>query len=377
MQRPLRLLGLVLVGAMAAGVVACSGGDDDSPKGGTGGSGATGGGSSTGGTSGGTCGPVSAEFPGKCALGADSLCCDTTLPVLTVTKSGQQVAPDWSCITGAGGAGGAAGSGAGGAAGSGAAGAAGGPQRIFVVKDFLTGNAVPDLDVDLYEGDHIYGQTPFASGTTKGPESGGPAELNDGELFFPTPAASVIAYHVHAKPNVAKEFYGFGDRMFAPPRRIEGTTIRPSDYATLATAVANAYPGTTPGWTPPAGYGIVAAPIRDCDDDDLRGARFVLVDGDTGKPLPAGNCDTDARYIYSDADVPQPKCTFSHPKQSLGVVINVPPNTDAATAAHKYKLQFWGRISESDAEPVLFMEQEVEVFADAVTVYQLLPNVRR
>ncbi len=376
--------GIALAAALALGAFSCSSGGSKKSNG-SGGSGGAGGLSS--------CGPTASGFNGSCAPGAPPECCAATIPVMQVRINNALVAPDWSCIgigtpkdAGAGGSGGSAGTdaGAGGAsgadagtdAGGGSAGASadGGPppnSNVFEVENFGADGLVADVDVDLFSGDGIVGKTPFFSGTTKGPSTpNAPAELNNGQLYFPHPSNPILAYHVKAKVGVAQNFYGFFEVVPPPPGKVSGATVSPSLYQQLATFAV-----PIPGWTPPTDLGIVTAPIRDCSDDDVGGALFKLIDGATGKEVQSGTCARDPRFIYFDGSTPNTKCQYSDYRQALSLVVNAPTNTDGANKGHVYKIQFFGRLRASDAQPVMFAEKSVEIFPNAVNVYEIKPNV--
>ena len=412
MSRKLGIIGIALASVLALGAFSCSSSNKNKNNTSAGGAGGAGGASS--------CGPTTTGFTGDCKAGAPQQCCAASLPVMTVRKNNQQVAPDWSCIgigsAGGGGAGGSAGSGgAGGSAGSGGAGGSagsagstgadagvggsdagtagsggsdagtagsggsagassdGGPppnQNIFEVENFGSSGLVADVDVDLFEGDSIVDKTPFFSATTKGPSSGGPAELNNGQFYFPHPSSPIISYHVKAKPGTAKDFVGFGYEVPAPPGKVQGATVSPSLYTQLTTFAV-----PLPGWTPPKDLGIVTAPIRDCNGDDVGGAEFKLIDGTTGKQVQAGSCARDPRFIYFDSEYPNPKCQFTDYRQALMLVVNAPTNTTGADKGHVYKVQFFGRLRDTDKTPVMFAEKSVEIFPDSVNVYEIKPNV--
>lgn len=392
MSRTPGIIGVVLVGVLSLAAFSCSsGGNKD--KGGTAGAGGTGGSSS--------CGTqTTSGFTGDCKPGAPQQCCATDLPVMQVRTNNQLVAPDWSCIgigspKGAGGSGGSAGSsgsdagvagsdagvggmgsdaGAAGSGGSaGAGGSDGGPppnMNVFEVENFGADGLVADVDVDLFEGDSVVDKTPFFTGTTKGVDTPGPAELNYGQLYFPHPSSPILSYHVKAKPGIAKDFVGFGYEVPAPPGKVQGATVSPQLYNQLATFAV-----TLPGWTPPDDLGIVTAPIRDCNGDDVGGALFKLIDGKTGQEVQPGTCARDPRFIYFDGSTPNTKCQYSDYRQALMLVINAPTNVSGADKGHVYKVQFFGRLRSSDTKPVMFAEKSVEIFPNSVNVYEIKPNV--
>lgn len=385
MTRSLKLFGLALFGALA--FTASCGGDDGG--GDDTGTGATGGGG-TGGSGGGTCN-ATLGFPGTCKTGADEECCATTLPVLRKRdKDDNLIAPDWSCIGigaamgGTGGTGGTtdagadAAAGAAGAATGGAAGTDGGTsQNKFEVTDFSNSNPVADIEVELYEGDSIFGKQPFHTDFTKGTSNHtDDSTLNVGQFYFPHPAFSVLSYRVKEKPGTsgAKEFVGFGYDIPAAPGKVEGNTLSPSTYAQLANYVVPIV-----GWSPPTDLAIITGPIRDCAGDDVGGALIKFFDESTGQEVQPGCGDRDIRYVYFDGSYPNTKCTFTDYRQSLWVIVNAVSNAPGQPGAgKKYRVEYWGRLKDSDPElGVKFAQKSLEIFANTVNVHNVVPNVQQ
>ncbi|MCC6216777.1 MAG: hypothetical protein IT376_18100 [Polyangiaceae bacterium] len=364
---------LAALASLVVAAAACSGSDED-PKpgstatggtggGGSGGAGATGGGSSSSATS---CTSDASGYSCTCAKGAPAECCGATLPPMVVRKDDQLVAPDWSCIQGGGaGAGGAAG-----APGDAGAGDAGPAQRVFEVEDFGGSSLVADVDVEVFEGVGILGKTPYVTGTTKGPSTPGPTELNNGQLYIPEPTTPYVSYRVAEKPGIAKQFVGIGLQVEPAPAKLSGATVSPSLYNQLATFAV-----PLPGWTPPTDLGIVTGGLRDCAGDDVGNVIFELIDESTGQPIPSGTGPRDPRLLYFDGSYPNPKCGYSDYRQSLFLVINAPTNDSGAGAGKKYKVRFLGRFTESDAAPRAFAEQSLEISQNSVTVYYVRPNL--
>ena len=390
MVRAAKVVGVVLAGALSLAAYAC-GGDEDG-----GGGGSTGGAGGTGGKEGGTCGPTPLGFPGTCKSGAPEECCGTTLPVMQKRdKNDKLIAPDWSCITGGGGGGtgGTGGSGMGGSGGSGGS-DAGDPdsgttdggttdggttdggtpsdKNKFAVLDFSSDKGVADIEVDLFEGESIFGKKAFHNDFTKGVEHhASEPGLNIGEFYFPHPAEKYISYRVKEKPGVAKEFVGFGYDVPAVPGKVEGATLTPDMYDQLSTAVV-----TLAGWSAPEDLAIITGPIRDCVGDDVGGARIKFIDETANGEIEPGTCERDVRYVYFDGSLPNVKCSYTDYRQSLFVIANAPSNAPTQPkAGNKYRIEYWGRLSESDAEPVKFAQKSVEIFANTVNVHQIRPNV--
>jgi hypothetical protein len=316
--------------------------------------------------------------PGACHPSAPPQCCSTTLPVMVVRGANNDlVAPDWSCIKG----GGMGGSGGGGGSGptDGGAGEAGGDagpaanQNKFEVEDFISSAGVVDIEVELYEGQSMVDKTPFHTDFTKGLVNHvDDATLNNGQFWFPHPASPLISYRVKEKPGIAKEFVGFGEEVPAPPGKVGGSTLSPPSYEQLSTFAV-----PIPGWEPPPDLAIVVGPIRDCAGDDVGGARIKYFDEETGQEMPAGTGERDIRYIYFDSQYPEPKCSYTDYRQSLWVIANAPANAAGPNKGHKYRVEYWGRLDESQATAVKFAEKSLEIFQNTVNVHQVRPNVQQ
>lgn len=364
---------LLAAGACSSGS-ASSAAVPDAAAGGSGGTGATGGGSAaiggtaaaagsapggagsggiaategggTGGAGGAEC-PTELGFPGACDSTAPTTCCAATLPVMTRAGS---MPPDWSCIgIGSGGSGGSSGVG----------------ENVFRLVDFVSEQPAGDVEVELYAGDAIIGKTPFYTGFTKGPAHPGPLELAIGELYFANPGSGTLSYRAKAT-GAAKETFGFGHVIPAPPGAVMGVAISSSGYVQLAMFAV-----PLPGWTPPADLGIVIAPIVDCSGNDVGGALAKLVDVATGQEVRPGSCERDVRYLYFDPTYPNPKCAFTAPENALFLVANAPSSASGVAL----RLELWGRLQAADTAPKKFAERAIDVFPDTINVHLLRPNV--
>jgi hypothetical protein len=356
---------LMACGLFLAAIVACSSDDTKETPSGTGGTPGAGG-------SGGGCGKTPLGFPGECHAKAPPECCSATLPVMKVRREGALADPDWSCITGGGGgAGGAAGA----SGGAGAAGAAGAAEmrNVFEVEDFVSEKGVPDIGVELFEGESLVGRTPFYTDVTKGVENhANDSTLNPGQFWFPHPASPIISYRVKEKPGIAKEFVGYGYDVPPPPRKVTGATLSPASYEQLS-----AFAVPIAGWDPPPDLAIVVGPIRDCAQNDVGGARIKFFDEQSNQEIEPGTCDRDVRYIYFDDQYPNPRCAYTDYRQSLWVIANSPSNGAGAGLGKKYRVEYWGRLSESQTEPVKFAEKSLEIVQNTVNVHQIMPNVQQ
>ncbi|MBE7478834.1 MAG: hypothetical protein HS104_02425 [Polyangiaceae bacterium] len=344
-----------------------SGGSTGGSGGSTGGTGGVAcvpvdGGAGAGGTAGspdgGGCGPTPLGFTGACKPGAPTACCAATLPVMTRQGS---LPPNWSCIgVGDGGTGGAGGTGG------------GGGQNTFRVEDWSSSTPVGDMAVDLFAGDSILGATPFHSGYSKGPNHPGPAALGVGELYFPHPASATLSYLVHEVPGVTKPFYGFGLPVPAAPGLVTGSAVSATLYQQLANFCVPLV-----GWTPPPDLALIMGPIRDCDGNDVGGARVKFFDAHLNQEVVPGTCPRDVRYVYFDGALPNPKCEYTSSTGSAFIIANALQNAACATQGKKLRLEFWGRLQASNAGAVKFAERMVEVFPDTINLHVIQPNVQQ
>jgi hypothetical protein len=175
---------------------------------------------------------------------------------------------------------------------------------------------------------------------------------------------------VKEKPGVAKEFVGFGEQVPAVPGKVTGSTLSPTTYEQLSQFAVPLV-----GWSPPPDLAIVTGPVRDCKGDDVGGARIKFFDEDADKEIAPGTCERDVRYIYFDGQYPNPKCSYTDYRQSLWVIANAPSNAAAPNKGHKYRVEYWGRLSDANTEPVKFAEKSLEIFQNTVNVHQVRPNV--
>ena len=171
---------------------------------------------------------------------------------------------------------------------------------------------------------------------------------------------------------MAKEFVGFGEEVPDVPGKVVGNTLSPDLYLQLATFVV-----PLPGWSPPDDLSILTGPVRDCKGEDVGGARVRYFDEDSNKEVEPGSCDRDIRYVYFDAQYPNPKCAYTDYRQSLWVIANAPANAAGPNKGHKYRIEYWGRLKDSDTEPVKFAQKSIEVYAKTVNVHQIRPNIQQ
>jgi hypothetical protein len=115
---------------------------------------------------------------------------------------------------------------------------------------------------------------------------------------------------------------------------------------------------------------------RDCSGHDVRGAQFELIDEATGAAVESGPMPGQPHSTYVQFALPNPQCTFTSFDQAAWVMINAPVNATDMAKTQSFRLRVKGRMHESDVEPVLFGEAEVEMVAAVVTFVHLIPHMQ-
>lgn len=112
---------------------------------------------------------------------------------------------------------------------------------------------------------------------------------------------------------------------------------------------------------------------RDCSGHDVSGAQFELLD-DSGAVVQSGAAEGLPHTSYMQFAIPNPECTYTSFDQSAWVMINAPVNASETGKAKTYRLRVKGRLVETDPEPVLFGQADVEMVAGAITFVHLAPK---
>ena len=115
--------------------------------------------------------------------------------------------------------------------------------------------------------------------------------------------------------------------------------------------------------------------MRDCLGRDVGGAVFELIDGETDQPVQVATSGSGPRVAYQQFALPNPSCTFTSVGRSDWMMLNAPVNVEGDKVTHRYRLRLKGRMRESDAEPKVFAEREVELFAGSITAVRLYKQV--
>lgn len=129
--------------------------------------------------------------------------------------------------------------------------------------------------------------------------------------------------------------------------------------------------GTYAGADPDPTKASLVAEARDCQGRDVGGAQFELTDGETNQPVPFATSGTGTRQAYSQFALPNVDCTFTTSGRAEWMVFNVPTNVSGDKLSHRYHLQLKGRMHDSDREPVVLGEHDVELFPGATTTARL------
>jgi len=154
---------------------------------------------------------------------------------------------------------------------------------------------------------------------------------------------------------------------------VNGNTLSPTLFQQLASFAVPLV-----GWVPPDDLAIVTGPIRDCAGEDVGGARIKFIDESTGSDVPPGCGDRDVRYIYFDGQYPNPKCAYTDYRQSLWIIVNAMANEPGTPGeGKKFRVEYWGRLQESDTAPVKFAQKSIEIVKNTVNVHEIRPNVQQ
>ena len=116
---------------------------------------------------------------------------------------------------------------------------------------------------------------------------------------------------------------------------------------------------------------LLMAEARDCQGRDVGGARFTLLDADSGEAVPTSSMGDLPRPAYSQFALPNPECTFTTVGRAEWMLANAPVNVSGDSITRRYKLRLEGRMREKDVEPRVLGEREVELFAGTTSIVRL------
>ena len=143
-----------------------------------------------------------------------------------------------------------------------------------------------------------------------------------------------------------------------PPGETVSNSVSSGSLSELLTSVLGSE-------TARADLSVLVTASEDCEDRDVTGAEFRIVYASTGQPVPTGTSPGEARAFYLQHNLPNSQCTFTTTQGGRPVwsMVNAPVD-----ATGQYKIQFIGRMSESQAEPVVIDEYPVESYPGSMTV---------
>jgi hypothetical protein len=187
----------------------------------------------------------------------------------------------------------------------------------------------------------------------------------DGIVYFAPPAGQqLLSYHVWNGPADAGQAseYWTGAPIVPPPGATPGNSLSTGSLSELLTSLLGSE-------TPNAALATLVTGADDCQYRDVAGGQFQLVDS-SGTPVATGTTQGSPRAFYLQNDLPAPQCQFTTNQggRSVWSMINAPvtqPNSPGS-----YKLQFIGRMTASQATPVVIDEYAIETYAGSVSVHR-------
>jgi hypothetical protein len=115
-----------------------------------------------------------------------------------------------------------------------------------------------------------------------------------------------------------------------------------------------------------AGRGIVSGSVFDCAGEEIRGAQVHMFQGDTEIMGGSGSMDTFFGY-FNGSRIPAPMATYTNYDGIFaGANVNVPDD------GSPIRVELRGVIEEG-GDPVLLACEEIEIFADAVSIISVGP----
>jgi hypothetical protein len=218
--------------------------------------------------------------------------------------------------------------------------------------DFGTMQPNPGASVDILWGGSIVGDASF-TGT-----------IDDaGNVYYPTPPQGVLqlSYRVSG-PGQAYVAWA-GEVIVPPPGAITSNSVSNSTEKLLLGSILGSQEYDTT-------KAILVAGAKDCQFRDVNGGVFTVLDS-TGTPVTSGTASGTPRAVYLYNGIPNDSCTYgTNSGRAVWAMVNAPV-TNASPASPRtadYTLQFSGRMSASDAAPVVIATEAIEAFPDAISV---------
>ena len=195
-------------------------------------------------------------------------------------------------------------------------------------------------------------------------------EPDAGAVTFDAPAmATTLCARVHARPNAGNPAFSILEtHEYGLSIPIDGAPIQGATFVrdTRAITVSHVLDGVEED----PDKALLVANISDCGGRPVTGARFELIDDETSLPVPTGSEPRATRASYMYFAIPNASCTFTTNDQqtSTWVMANAPINVAGGSRTATYRLRASGRMRETDSEPVVIDEWEVELFAGGTTM---------
>jgi hypothetical protein len=239
-----------------------------------------------------------------------------------------------------------------------------GNDYVLQLTDFVSGTPPVGATVDI-----IWGISSFAPGSSPPvaatPNFTGQID-NAGQLLFPAPPAGqkLLTYHVSNRLADAGQapLYWLGAVIVPPPGQTTYNSLSLSSQHELLLSVLGSE-------SPAANLALIVAGATDCQQRDLQGAQFQVVDSATGQPVVTTTNGAPGSPIsfYLQQNLPNPACTYTSNRggRAVWTMVNGPVTAGSPT---QYTLQFSGRMSASQPAPVLIDTFPVESYPGATTL---------
>jgi hypothetical protein len=278
----------------------------------------------------------------------DTASCFGELPVMKVldTKRGIAVDPDWSCVDQA------------------ASSPQSDPQPLQFQLIALTPMYTQGVTVDFFLGASTL-HAPYATRMFDGASDHVSLDVPSGQ-----PSLSIKVHALDRDdamlsiPEVRE--YGLPIRSFSGP--LQGFILLEAQRTLIVNLAERGMKDDDPE------KAFLISYARDCSGHDLRGAQFELLD-ETGAAVASRSDAGLPHQTYMQFALPNPDCTFTGYQQAAWVMINAPVNANTTGITHTYRLRVNGRMHDSDVDPVVFGDAEVEMVAGAITYANLRPHL--
>jgi hypothetical protein len=216
------------------------------------------------------------------------------------------------------------------------------------LTDFLTGAPPVGATVDI-----IWGGSSLAT-----PAYTGTAD-DAGIVLFPDPpqGQQLLTYHVTGAGEAPLYWLSV---VIVPPQMGKATY-----NSLLATSLSNLLTSVLGSQAPNPKLAQIVTGAEDCQNRDVAGGQFVMIDTTTNTPITSSTTPGAPRTDYLYDNFPNPQCTYTTNVggRAVWTMSNAPVDTTG-----RYKIQFLGRTDASHATPVVLAEYPVESYAGTVTV---------